>query len=132
MNIRTVKISDAEKLLKMLVRLSGETTFMLREPDEFALTVEDEENLLKNIIASEKNLYLVVEHDNEIIGSIGVYGKNTRRTQHRASIGIGILHEFTGQGIGRRLMLEAEKWAEKKGITRLELDVMENNVNAIK
>jgi len=40
---------------------------------------------------------------------------------------IGILQEFTGQGIGGQLFTALEEWAHQTSITRLELTVMTHN-----
>jgi ribosomal protein S18 acetylase RimI-like enzyme len=46
-------------------------------------------------------------------------------------LGIGLLPEFRGKGIGRRLMQRTIDAAFALGLTRIELTVREENVNAI-
>ncbi|TAL38534.1 MAG: GNAT family N-acetyltransferase [Alphaproteobacteria bacterium] len=50
---------------------------------------------------------------------------------HTGVLGIGILPEFRGKGMGRALMTATIAKARTKGLTRIELTVRENNVNAI-
>jgi len=50
---------------------------------------------------------------------------------HCGSLGIGLLPKFRGQGIGRRLMQRTIDAAFAFGLTRIELTVREDNVNAI-
>lgn len=50
---------------------------------------------------------------------------------HCGTLGIGLLPEFRGRGIGRALMLRTIAAAFAFGITRVELTVREKNANAI-
>ena len=50
---------------------------------------------------------------------------------HCGTLGVGLLPDFRGQGIGRQLMQRTIKAAFAFGLTRIELTVRENNVNAI-
>ena len=50
---------------------------------------------------------------------------------HCGSLGIGLLPEFRGKGIGRQLMQRAIDAAFAFGLTRIELAVRERNANAI-
>ena len=50
---------------------------------------------------------------------------------HGGTLGIGLLPDFRGRGIGRQLMQRAIDAAFAFGLTRIELTVREGNVNAI-
>ena len=50
---------------------------------------------------------------------------------HCGALGVGLLPEFRGKGIGRRLMQRTIDAAFAFGLTRIELTVREGNVNAI-
>jgi ribosomal protein S18 acetylase RimI-like enzyme len=58
---------------------------------------------------------------------------NARKTvsAHCATLGMGLLPKYRGQGIGRKLMQRAIDAALAFGFTRIELTVRETNVNAI-
>jgi ribosomal protein S18 acetylase RimI-like enzyme len=58
---------------------------------------------------------------------------NSRRAvqAHCGTLGMGLLPEFRGQGIGRELMQRTIDAALAFGLTRIELTVRETNVNAI-
>src|SRR6202011_3858529 len=66
-------------------------------------------------------------HDSQLVGYLEASGGKFRRNRHSAYIVIGILQEFTGQGIGGRLFTALEEWARQKAISRLELTVMTHN-----
>jgi len=50
---------------------------------------------------------------------------------HGGTLGIGLLPDFRGRGIGRRLMQQTIDAAFAFGLTRIELTVRERNANAI-
>ena len=50
---------------------------------------------------------------------------------HCGMLGIGLLPEFRGRGLGRQLMQRAIDAAFEFGMTRIELTVREHNANAI-
>jgi L-phenylalanine/L-methionine N-acetyltransferase len=78
-------------------------------------------------------LSLVAEQDGQIVGNAGLHsvGPSPRRG-HARSLGIWVLPEAQGQGIGRALMEalidSAENWM---GVRRLELVVNADNARAI-
>ena len=43
----------------------------------------------------------------------------------------GVLKQHRGQGIGTRLFNRLEEWAVSRGVTRLELTVVTQNVNGL-
>ena len=47
---------DAKELINYMEQVFGETKFLLREPEEFEMTVEEEEEFLENMNQSENNL----------------------------------------------------------------------------
>lgn len=74
----------------------------------------------------------VVVAEQEIAGWCDVL-PNSRRTvsAHCATLGMGLLPKYRGQGIGRKLMQRTIDAALAFGFTRIELTVRETNVNAI-
>ena len=67
-----------------------------------------------------------------VVGWCDVLPNRTRVVYaHCGTLGVGLLPEFRGQGIGRRLMQRTIDAAFAFGLTRIELTVREANVNAI-
>jgi GNAT superfamily N-acetyltransferase len=58
-------------------------------------------------------------------------GGRVRRNRHTAYVVIGVRQVHAGQGIGRRLLAELERWARANGVHRLELTVMTHNERAV-
>lgn len=129
--IRHAEVEDAEELIRHIKKVEKETTFLLREVDEFILTVEQEGQLIQRKFDSEVDLQIVAEVDGKIVGSCGFNGNTRKRIRHCAEFGIAIEKEYCGIGIGRKMMEAGIDWARKNGISRITLEVDTNNFRAI-
>jgi RimJ/RimL family protein N-acetyltransferase len=129
--LRNGEVSDAEELLELIRKLDNETTFLLREPDEFTLTIDQEERFIQSQQDSEVNLFIVAEFDGRLVGTCGVMGSIRKRLRHTANLGIAIEKDCWGLGIGKKLMEAGIQWAKENGISRIALQVDTNNYRAI-
>ncbi len=86
--------------------------------------------VLKNI--EERHPQFVVLNANTVVGWCDVIPNYTRVVYaHCGTLGVGLLPQFRGKGIGRKLIQRTIDAAFECGITRIELTVRERNVNAI-
>ncbi|WP_062015294.1 GNAT family N-acetyltransferase [Aureimonas sp. AU4] len=75
---------------------------------------------------------LVAELDGRIVGNLGLWRQPGRRS-HVGRIGMGVHDDWTGRGIGRRLLSAAIETADDwLGLLRLELSVNVDNAPAIR
>jgi len=96
-----------------------------------ALSLEDTTNFVRNNIEHGYPQFVVLSGD-RVVGWCDVLPNRTRVTySHCGTLGIGLLPEFRGQGIGRQLMRRTLDAAFAFGLTRIELTVREENTNAI-
>ncbi len=123
MIIREIQSADGEAFWKMQSNLDKETKYMLFEPDERPKNLNLINNLIQNSLEG-KNLLLVAEDEEEIVGFISAQRGTLNRVKHTAYIVVGIRREFQGKGIGKEFFKRLDLWAKDKGITRLELTVM--------
>jgi RimJ/RimL family protein N-acetyltransferase len=130
--IREIVVSDADKLLELHRKLDNESKFMLYEPNERKTSIEQQKGIITTYMNSDNSNIFVVEEDSQLVGHLSVNGGNTNRIRHRAYIVIGIMKEYTNNGIGKELFRSLEEWRFTTKITRLELTVMTNNEQAIK
>lgn len=130
--IRPATPDDAGELLALRLQLDRETRFMMYEPGERPDDIDLQRREIQGISARENATLLLVHVGNRLAGLVEVDGGIFRRNRHSATIVIGILQEFSGRGIGNRLLEEAEAWAVPHGIHRLELTVMTHNQAAIR
>lgn len=74
---------------------------------------------------------LVALNDGQVIGWCDISPLDRPVFDHIGSLGIGIIADYRGMGIGRALMKAALQQAQQKGLTRIELTVRESNQVAI-
>lgn len=70
---------------------------------------------------------IVVIKDEKVVGVCDILRAPLYRTRHVAELGIGLLPEYRGMGMGRALMDYAFDWMRKNGITKTRLFVLEGN-----
>jgi L-phenylalanine/L-methionine N-acetyltransferase len=79
------------------------------------------------------SMLLVADVEGQVVGNAGLQaaGRSLRR-RHAMSLGICVLPEFQGQGVGRALMQALCTWADDWGqVLRIELTVFADNSRAI-
>lgn len=129
--LRNATENDAMMLIDGLRQVCGETRFLLKEPEEITLTLEEEKDFIKGNNASETNVFLIGFLDGEYVGNCSLMGKSLLRQKHRASMGIALKQQFTGLGIGTAMMEKIIALATQMGYEQLELEVVANNERAI-
>lgn len=131
--IRSPKVSDVKGLLEYLYVSAGETEFIIRYPEECkAYTPKTEKELIKNVNASTSEAVFVCEVEGKIAGNCQISFNRKIKLRHRAGIGICLLKEYWGQGIGSKMFETIIATAKKYGgVTQLELDVVCENSRAI-
>ncbi len=133
--IRNAEGADAPKLFAYMEYVDRETTFLAREPGEFATsyTLEQETELLAGWAAGDEKLFLVAEtEDGEIAATCGCsYSKGRRRARHIGEIAVSVRQDFWRQGLGRRLMTIQLDWCREHQIEKLNLTVDTQNTRAL-
>ena len=127
MFIRTIRPDDAEQFLRLRMQLDEETQFMMLEPGERNISLEEQLYQIEQVLSKENQVIFVAEQDDQLIGYLGAIGGDFKRNKHSAEIVIGILQAYTGQGLGSQLFIAMEAWARQKQLHRLELTVMTHN-----
>lgn len=127
MIIREVISSDAESFIHLTKQVEDNSKFMLWEPGERNIKLEQQQKLIENMSKSENSTILVAECDNELIAFLVVFGGGAKRNKHSAYIVIGILEEYRGKGVGTKLFKALENWSSDNDIHRLELTVVTQN-----
>lgn len=130
--LRSPQLSDASALIDYLKTTSGETPFLLREPDEISMTPELEGQFLQGRLDAERECMALAEVEGRIAGSCSVFhSAPNRRAAHRCEIGIALYREYWGCGIGRMLMEHILTLAKEYGYEQAELEVASENTAAI-
>ncbi len=129
--IRSPKQKDAKELLYHIIKTCDETNYLSRYGEEITFTVEQEEDFLKNILESSKDMMICVEMDGKVIANAG-FGpvSSFMRNKHRATFGISIQKAYWNMGIGSILIPAIIDSAKKAGYELLELEVIAENKRA--
>ena len=130
--LRNAEESDAEDLIQYLRVVSGETPFLVREPEEILFTTEQEQEFLREKKESAKELMLIAVANGKHIGNCSFMQLGTnRRYAHRCQIGIALYQEYCTRGIGRKMMEAVLQKAKEAGYEQAELEVIAGNERAI-
>ena len=129
--LRPPQLEDVEEMLAFLHQASAETHFLLREPADVTDTLESEHLFIQNSLSSDSHLMIVAEVNGKLAGNCGLDFKKFSKVKHRCEIGIGLLKEFWGLGIGSALFEEMFTIARAHGCTQMELKVIEGNQRGI-
>lgn len=128
--LRSPRPEDAAELLDYMRTTAGETNFLLRTPEECAMTEEQERKFLQGILEAEDMVMIVCEVDGQIAGNCQLTRKARLRNRHRATTAIALLQKFWGLGIGTAMFWEMIAIGEKWGLLQLELEFVEGNHRA--
>ena len=129
--IREALPNDAEVVLEYMKKVNEETKNLTREPDEFKMTVEQEEQFLLRNKESEDNCMLLLFKDAELICTAGIHGSSLRRLKHKVGMGISVLLEYHNLGVGSVMMEALIEKAKEYGKKKIELEVRIDNPSAI-
>lgn len=129
--LRNATVDDAEMLTKYLKETTEETPFLVKEPEEIDMTLEEEKTFIQSQNESEGNIMLLGILDGEYVGNCALNGMGLCRFRHRVTLGIALYQKFTGMGIGTVMMETVIRLAKEMGYEQLELNVIANNERAI-
>ena len=118
--LRNARTSDAENLINYLKITTSETPWLIREPEEVTLSVEEEQRFIRGIMDADRELMLVAVIDGKHVGncslmSLGGY----KRYSHRCDIAIALYQEYCGRGIGKMMLETVLETAKKVGYGRI-------------
>ncbi len=130
MLIRKLQIEDAKQFLELTKITDAETPFLYFEENERKTTLEEQVKYIKD--GQEKGFVSLIAVTNDtLIAYVLGFTFEVKRRKHCMSIAIAVLQEYSGKGIGTKLLTELIEQGIKKGFTRFELDVSVNNPIAI-
>lgn len=125
--IRQAEHGDARSLIALQKLVESESKYMLYGKDE---RVQSTQNMRKQIIEWKQqghSTIFIAILNGEHVGYLMVIGNTATRAAHRAAVVLGIQKSAQNKGLATALLEKAEDWAKTKGISRLELTVVEEN-----
>lgn len=130
MRIRPAQPADAARLVELAREVGAEEEGWLITGGEWR-SAGEERRYLRWIRHHDDAAVFVAETDGTIIGRLSIARDNHPASEHVADLGLMVARDFRRQGAGRALMDEAERWARRVGVRKLELHVFPHNDGAI-
>jgi len=132
LTIRKAKKEDAQELLDYIKKVGGETDNLTMGAEGLPYTVEQEEKLLEDWSKSTSSVLLSGIVDGRIIASGSIMSPKMERLAHQSTLGITVLKEFWGMGVGTHMMNALIDFAKNSdNIELIHLGVRADNTNAI-
>lgn len=131
-DVRPAEVADAAQLLALLAQLGRESnTFTVDEGiEDFSET--DEQAQIERINGTTTNIIFVATLDSRLIG-VSTVQASTDFSAAQGEVGVAVLKEFWGMGLGTALIEEVLDWARNySSLERLVLTVQLRNVRAVK
>ncbi len=129
--LRSPEKEDAKEALDFLIKVNGESPYLLRYPEEAAsYTIEEEEGLLLGQKNAPRTLMLMAFVDENLVAIAQFSSSSLIKTRHRASLAISILKEYWALGLGTVLLNTLYEKAKEIGVKQMELEVVEGNERA--
>lgn len=130
--LRNAEESDAAVLIDYLKITTAETPYLIREPKEITITIEQEISFIKSKRDAKKELMLVATIDGKHIGNCSLMNiAPYKRYEHRCGLAIALYQEYCGCGIGKVMMQTILDVAKTIGYEQAELEVISDNQRAI-
>lgn len=92
--------------------------------------LESTQHFVNGLIEKNETQFYALDEE-RVVGWCDVLRNERCGTTHSGCLGIGVLPEYRGAGLGRRLIAVAIEDAFAKGIERIELEVFASNERAI-
>ncbi|MBN8209691.1 GNAT family N-acetyltransferase [Bacillus sp. NTK071] len=127
MELRHIKLEDAEAFVQLIKDVENDAQYMLFEQEERNLSVEEQRERINKMQQDQQSTIIVAEESGELIGYLIAYGGQAKRNSHSAYLIVGIKKDQRGKGVGTKLFQTLEEWALKNGKHRLELTVVTRN-----
>jgi RimJ/RimL family protein N-acetyltransferase len=133
--IRLAKEFDAEAIIdirKEIILSENTTKFFVSSPNEIPSNINREKEKIRESY-DKGNLYIVYELKGNVVGFLVFNRFEHQRLNHNGSMGMGIVKEYTNQGIGTKLIEFLFDWAKKqRDLEKICLGVISVNEREIK
>lgn len=131
--IREARGDDAANLLLYLQQVGNESENLSFDAKGIPFSEMQEREYLDNRMRSHNNITLLALEGEKIIGSLGIDTPASERLSHRGELGISVLKECWGQGVGSALFEALHSWIRdfSTGLRKIDLTVRADNERAI-
>lgn len=131
LTLRSARKEDAADLLAYLKQTAGETPYLIREPEEITISLEQEAAFLEQKEQNPGSLMLLAFVNGHHAGNCSVRPiGDGLRYRHRCSISIALYLKYCGKGMGETMLREVLAAAKEMGYEQAELEVVASNRRA--
>ena len=127
---RTAVPEDAAQLLEYLKNVGAETDNLTFGAEGMPVTEEQERKFLESLRDDPCNRLFLALDGERIVGDCSLNGSARPRICHRMSLGISVLRDYWGRGVGSALMEQMIAYAKSRGMRMLTLGVRADNLRA--
>lgn len=126
--VRPARPSDAASFLEAYRSVAAERRFIQTEvvggrPGQYR------RRFRRSWTSEEATLVAVTSHG--VVGSLSIRRDPSVATHHVATLGMFVVRDWRGRGVGSALMAECLRWARRHGVQRVELTVYPHNRAAL-
>jgi len=126
-SVRYISKADITGLHAALNSVVQERKFLLTTETP---AMENHSLFVRNNIACNHAQYVAL-HNGSIVGWADVIPHQKELTKHVGLLGMGVVADYRGQGIGKELLAQTVEHAKVSGLKKVELEVFTNNLPAI-
>ncbi len=135
LSVRTPNSSEAQITIESMAVIAANSPYILSTPESFrAKNLDTQIKWLEESAQSDTSVIIAVYNQSGfIVGFCNARSYSDIKRKHRAALGISIHSEYRGHGLGKKLMeILIQNIKKFKDIKIIELDVMTENITAIK
>lgn len=121
---------DAAQLLDYLKTVGGESDNLTFGAEGLPVTLEQETKYLQSLQNDAHNQHFLALDGEKIVGNASLNGSRRPRLAHRLELGITVLRDYWGQGVGSGLMERMINYASEISAEMITLSVRSDNLRA--
>jgi len=124
--------ADAAQIVAYVEQASGESDFLSFGAGEFGISVDDEVNFIASLGAGRSGFMLKGVLAGQVVSTCVVTRPARPRLRHIGEFGISVAKSHWGLGVGKAMCRAMLDVAREAGITKVNLEVREDNAGAIR
>lgn len=130
--IRPARRQDAAAIIAFAKVLFQSTDQVLTLPEEYTISVQDEELFIESHTTDPNALLLVATCGDEVVALLNFKCYPKKKIRHSGEFGISVHPAFQGIGIGRHIIKTFLDWAKQSSqVEKVILNVFHTNAAAI-
>lgn len=131
LRVRVAEVTDARAVIAAIEQIREETEFLTLDEGRDTYAPQKQCELIQTYRQSPNSIMLVAEVDDQIIGLANLAEFPGNRQKHIAELGIGMVEEYWGYGIGTIILQSLLEFAQNSGLEMITLEVVDQNQRAI-